>query len=152
MQKSKLILLLSAAFAVGIVLGGYLFARTQSRSVLALRHCDGTCLQANELLGLLASVGIQRFSSVIPRVIKETDKTIVVEHPQPQARIHYLIIPKKDIKNLGQLSDDDNAYLIDMFRVSQEVIEEQKLTSYKLCSNGPAYQTMTYLHFHLVAQ
>ena len=152
MRKSKLILLLSAAFAVGIVLGGYLFARTQPRSVLTLSRCNGTCLQANELLGLMASVGIERFSSVIPKVIKETDKTIVIVHPLPEARLHYLIIPKKDIKNLGELSDGDNEYLIDMFKVTQEVIREQKLTGYKLFSNGPAYQSMTYLHFHLMAQ
>lgn len=137
MKKTKLVLLLGAAFLLGIVLGGYLFARTQPRSFLALNRCAGTCLKANELWGLLASVGIQRLSAVLPGVIAETDKTIVIEHPYPHARIHYLIIPKKDIKNVADVSESDNEYLLDAFRVAGQIVRDQKLTSYKLSTNGP---------------
>src|SRR6266446_2418373 len=93
---------MSAALALGVILGGYLFADTRPRSFLALSKCGGTCLNANELLGLLTSVGVQRFPAPVPSVVKETDKTIVIEHPSPQARIHYLVIPKRDIKNVGE--------------------------------------------------
>jgi hypothetical protein len=99
-----LVLLLLITLVTGIILGGYLFSNTRPRSVLALNKCAGTCLQSKELLGLLTSVGIQNFPSLLPSVVKETDKTIVIEHPNPQARIHYLLIPKRDIKNLGELS------------------------------------------------
>jgi histidine triad (HIT) family protein len=139
------------AFLVGVTLGGYLFSDTRPRSFLALNRCDGTCLQTNELLGLLASVGVQRFSGLAPKVLKETDKTIVIEHPSPTARIHYLVIPKKDIKNVAELSDADNEYLIDAFKVAREIIKEQNLTDYRLTTNGPGFQTATYLHFHLTA-
>ena len=151
MTKLKIILLILATLVVGVTLGGYLFADTRPRSVLALNKCEGTCLQANELLGLLASVGIQRFPALAPSVIKETDKTIVIEHPSPQARIHYLVIPKKDFKNIGDLSDADSEYLIDVFKVVQEIIKERNLTNYRLITNGPGYQGVTYLHFHLMA-
>jgi len=138
-------------FVIGVIVGGYLFANTRPRSVLALNNCAGTCLRSNELLGLLTSVGIQRFPALVPSVIKETDKTIVIEHPSPQARIHYLVIPKRDIKNLGELSDADGEYLIDAFKVSREIIKEKNLTDYRLTTNGPGYQTVTYMHFHLTA-
>jgi histidine triad (HIT) family protein len=140
-----------AALILGVVLGGYLFANTRPRSFLALNNCERTCFQANELLGLLTSVGIQRFPRLIPRVVKETDKTIVIEHPSPQARLHYLVIPKRDLKNIAEFSDSDNEYLIDAFKVAREIIKEKNLTDYRLTTNGPGYQTATYLHFHLTA-
>lgn len=150
-MKLKISILMLIAFLVGVTLGGYLFSDTRPRSFLALNRCDGTCLQTNELLGLLASVGVQRFSGLAPKVLKETDKTIVIEHPSPTARIHYLVIPKKDIKNIAELSDADNEYLIDAFKVAREIIKEQNLTDYRLIANGPGFQTATYLHFHLTA-
>lgn len=151
MTKLKLILLLLVTLVIGVILGGYLFSDTRPRSFLALNKCSGTCLQANEFLGLLTSVGLQGFPALVPHVVKETDKTIVIEHPSPQARIHYLVIPKKDIKNIGELSDADGAYLIDAFKVAQEIIKEKNLTDYRLTTNGPGYQGVTYLHFHLMA-
>jgi hypothetical protein len=99
-----------ASLVVGVILGGYLFSDTQPRSFLALNRCEGTCLQANELLGLAASVGVQKLSALAPSVVKETDKTIVINHPSPQARLHYLVIPKRDLKNIAEFSDADGEY------------------------------------------
>src|SRR5215208_314940 len=110
-KKLKTVLFAAGLLLAGIIIGGYLFARTQSRSFLALHKCEQTCLRPNELAGLIASVGIQRFPSFIPSVVMETDKTIVIEHPSPQARLHYLIVPKKDIKNIAEASEDDKEYL-----------------------------------------
>ena len=151
MTKLRIVVLMLAALVIGVMLGGYLFANTRPRSFLALNKCEGTCLQANELLGLLTSVGIQRFQALVPSVVKETDKTIVIESPNPQARIHYLVIPKKDIKNIGELSDADSEYLIDAFKVVGEIVRQKNLTDYRLATNGPGYQSVTYLHFHLTA-
>ncbi|MDQ6652869.1 MAG: HIT domain-containing protein [Acidobacteriota bacterium] len=150
MTRRKVVLLMIGAVLVGIILGGYLFSDTRPRSFLALNNCKGTCLQQTELLGLLTSVGIQRFSRLAPSVVKETDKTIVVKHPSPQARVHYLVIPKKDIKNIGELSDSDREYLVDSFSVVGEMVREEKLIDYRVVTNGPGYQGVTYLHFHLI--
>lgn len=152
MKNAKTPLLMLVALSIGITLGGYLFSDTQARSFLAVNNCGGTCYQPNELLGLLTSVGVQRFSSIFPGVVKETDKTIVIEHPAPEARIHYLVIPKKDIKNIGELSDADRESLIDAFRVVAELIKENGLMNYRVTTNGPGYQASTYLHFHLTAR
>lgn len=151
MTKLKIIVLMLVTLVIGVTLGGYLFSDTRPRSFLALNKCEGTCFQASELLGLLTSVGVQKFSALAPSVIKETDKTIVIEHPSPQARIHYLVIPKRDIKNIGELSDADGEYLIDAFKVTREIVKEKNLADYRLTTNGPGYQGVTYLHFHLTA-
>ena len=150
MKRRKVVLLMIGAVLIGIILGGYLFADTRPRSFLALNNCKATCLQQSDLLGLLLSVGIQRFSALTPSVVKETDKTIVIEHSSPQARIHYLVIPKKDIKNVGELSDSDREYLVDLFSVVGEIVREKKLVDYRLVTNGPGYQGVSYLHFHLI--
>ena len=151
MKRLRIAALMLAALLVGVILGGYLFSDTRPRSFLALNKCEGTCLQANELLGLAASVGVQKFSALAPSVVKETDKTIVIEHPGPQARIHYLVIPKKDMKNIADLSDADGEYLLDAFKVAGKIIREKNLTNYRITTNGPGYQSATYLHFHLTA-
>ena len=150
-RRIKTILLVLLIFSVGVVCGGYLFAASQPRSFLAVGRCEGTCLQPNELVGLVASVGIQRFPGLIPSVVKETDKTIAIVHPSPNARTHFVVIPKRDIKNIGQLSEADRDFLVDMYGVSRQLIDENGLVNYQLIANGPGYQTATYLHFHLIA-
>jgi histidine triad (HIT) family protein len=152
MTRIRTTLLMLLALSIGITVGGYIFSDTQPRSFLALNKCGGTCYQPNELIGLLTSVGIQKLPALIPAVVRETDKTIVIEHPSPQARIHYLVFPKKDIKNIGELSDADRESLIDAFRVVAELIKENNLVNYRVTTNGPGYQAVTYFHFHLTAR
>jgi len=152
MKNIKIILLVAAALLLGVILGGYLFSDTRARSFLALNKCEGKCLQPTELVGLLASVGIHKFTALVPSVVKETDKTIVIEHPSPQGRIHYVVITKRDIKNMGELSDSDAEYLADVFKVMSEIIREKNLVDYQVITNGPGYQSVSYLHFHLTAR
>jgi histidine triad (HIT) family protein len=151
MSRLKIFILIVVALIVGVILGGYLFSDSRPRSFLALHDCGGTCFQANELAGLMVSVGIQKFSALAPSVVKETDKTLVIKHPSPEARIHYLVIPKRDIKNIAGVSDADADYLLDAIKVSGEIIREKNLTNYRLITNGPGYQGVTYLHFHLMS-
>lgn len=152
MSKPKIICLVIVGFVVGMVVGGYLFRGVLPRSFLALDQCQGTCLQSNELLGLLASAGIQNLDGVVPFVAKETDKTLVLNHPFPQKRIHYVVIPKKDIKDIGSLTPEDQVYLQDAFATMATMIKEQDLTNYRIITNGPGYQQATRLHFHLLSE
>lgn len=151
MTKIKLAVLMLSVLGLGVILGGYLFSDTRPRSFLALNRCEGTCLQANELLGLATSVGLQRFSALAPAVVKETDKTIVLDFPGPHAGVHYLLVPKKDLRNIADVSNADREYLLDTLKVAGEIIREKSLTNYVLATNGPGYQGVTYLHFHLTA-
>jgi hypothetical protein len=151
MKKIGMVFLVLLSIGVGILIGGYLFSQSQPRSILTIDHCED-CLTREEFLGLAASVGIHKFPRLIPLMIFETDKTVVIQHPFSGRRIHYLIIPKKDIKNIGEISGSDTPYLIDAFLVARRIIEEKKLSKYRLLTNGPGFQDVTYLHFHLVAE
>lgn len=137
---------------VGVAIGAYLFRDTQPRSFLAIDRCKNNCLSRKELLGLLGSVGVQRAGWTIPNVVFETELSVAIAHPLPTAPIHYVIIPKKDIRNIGELSPDDQRYVIDAYAVAQKLIEREKLEKYKFSTLGPGWQDVTYLHFHLTAE
>ena len=151
MKKFKIIFLVLISICVGILIGGYLFSQSQPRSFLAINRCQN-CLTHEDLLGLLASVQIQKFSGLMPFKVFETDKTVVIKLPFSSHRIHYVIIPKKDIKNIGEISETNAQYLTDVFFVARWIIEREKLSKYTFYTNGPGSQDVTYLHFHLVAE
>ena len=150
MSRSRVALVAVASFAVGIVAGGNLFSETQPRSIISLRHCD-RCLSPAELAGLLASVAIQKFPGVVPFVVVETDRTIALRYPMGTG-FHFVIIPKKDLKDIGDISEANAAYLTDAYLVARHLIEKHKLYKYSLATNGPGYQSVAYLHFHLTSQ
>lgn len=146
------IFLFLIAVTIGGLIGGYVFRDVQPRAILAIDQCDEHCLRPNDLVGLLTSAGIQNVPGLLPKALIETDKTIAIKHPFPQAPIHYLIFPKRDIRNIGELSDYDEAYLLDAFSVISTLIRRDHLENYKLVSNGPENQISSYLHFHLMAE
>lgn len=140
------------AFLGGVALGGYLFAQSQPRSFLALKDCGKSCYRENELVGLLVSAGIQRAPGLIPKVLKETDKCVAIAYPYPGRHFHAIIFPKKDIKNIADVSFEDAPYVMDCIDVIRSLIVEHHLRYYRLYANGPGYQDVTYLHFHLISK
>ncbi len=152
MNKLKMLFLVLLSMATGILLGAYLFSQSQPRSILSINYCQN-CLSRADFLGLIGSVGIQRFPGLIPAVAFETDKTVAMKLPSSAAeRIHYVIIPKKDIKNIGEISEANGEYILDAYLVARKIIEKEKLTKYRFFTNGPDFQDVTYLHFHLIAE
>lgn len=151
MSKTKSTFLCGLLLLVGILIGAYLFKDTRPRAFLEIPNCTTACMSKSELIGLLTSVGIQKIPAIIP-IVKETDKVIAIKSPQPLARINYIILPKKDIKDLGDLSPSDREYIDATFLVISELIRENNLKDYKVLSNGPELQVTNYLHFHLLAE
>jgi len=149
-STGRLLITTAVSLLIGIAVGGYLFAKSQPRSVLALNRCD-QCLSPADLAGLLASAGVQRLGGHLPFVVLETDKSLVLQYPFAAHHRHYVILPKKDIKNLGEVSAENAPDVLDLLYAARYLIERNKLRNYRLYSNGPAGQAVTYLHFHLVA-
>ena len=142
---------LLGSFASGLLIGWWLFSDSRPRQLITFRRRSHASSR-EELLGLLASVGVQKLTRLIPGIILETDKTIVFKHPRPKYRIHYIFAPKKDIKDISDFSEDDREYLSDLFATISTVINQENIQDYKLWSNGPGKQDVTYLHFHLGAK
>ena len=142
---------LLCSFVVGLLIGWWLFSDSRSRQLITFRRRSHASAR-EELLGILASIGVRKLTGLIPGIILETDKTIVFKHPWPKYRIHYIIAPKKDIKDISDFSEDDKEYLNDLFAALSTVINQENIQDYKLWSNGPGKQDVTYLHFHLGAK
>ena len=137
-------------FLAGLMTGRLLFADSLPRQLLSL-HLTTRGWDANQIAGLFASVAVRKAPWLIPKVILETDKTLVFEHPRPRFKTHYMFVPKKDIKNIGELTIEDMIYLTDLFATLATVIQSRHLSDYRLWTNGPGKQDVAYLHFHLGA-
>ena len=139
--------------SVGIIIGSGFFNSIQPRALLAWRTClNASCLRPNEVTGLMAAVGIKFAPNQLPLVVRETSYTIAFRDPLAPLEKHYIIVPKKDIKNIGELDATDQVYLTDAFAVMQDLIKTEHLTKYLIRTNGPGYQDVAYLHFHLESE
>jgi len=139
-----------AALILGVLIGGYLFSDTKARSVLSLQNCE-RCFGSSEALGLVLSTGVQLSPGLVPNIVGESDKTLVIEHPFPSSQVHLVFIPKKDIQDVGDLTEEDQAYISDIFFQIAKVVQEKNLKDYQIVTNGPDRQGVNYLHFHLLA-
>lgn len=147
MKRWRIVLVSLFSALVGLVAGGILFSHSQPRSFIALKSCEN-CASPADLAGLLASVGIQQLPGALPLVEFQTDKTIAFKLPVSYG-FHYVIVPRKDLKDFGDVSRENAAYMVDAFLVIRHLIEKNHLSRYSVCTNGPGYQRVRYLHFHL---
>ena len=152
MSKFTLVLLLIITILIGIIIGGYLFSGSIPRQFLSVNSCGDSCFKTNELAGLLTSIGVQNIGGKLPYVVYETDKTLVfdIQYPYPPDKIHYTVMPKKDIKDVSQFTEEDKEYLDDAYAVIGKIVRDNNYTKYRVITNGAGYQEVAYLHFHLV--
>jgi len=150
MLRSRVLIGAALIFFAGLTTGGYLFANSQPRSFLAVTNCVA-CYRPNDLAGLLVSAGIQRTPQVLPHVVKESNRCIAIEHPFPRMRTHFVVFPKKDIRNIADVTPADEPYVLDCLGVIRALVVENGLRNYRVFTNGPDLQDVTYLHFHLVS-
>ena len=58
-------------------------------------------------------------------IIFEDDTCIIIEDISPQAPIHYLAIPKREIKGISDLSDTDRVIDHRMIAIKNEMSKEE---------------------------
>ena len=88
------------------------------------------------------------------RIIKETDELIVIDNIAPKTPIHYLVIPKKHIKDINSLEQEDALLVGNMVLMMQELSKElQGSQDFRLVVNNglDAGQSVFHLHFHFLA-
>ena len=141
-----------ALFFAGLACGGYLFDESIPRSFLALGDCADRCYKPNELAGLIASAAILRAPFTIPQVLLESDTCLAIRHPKPEARVHYVLFPKHDTRNITTMTEQDAPFVLGCFALARELVRRDKPQNWRLLTNGPVLQDVTYLHFHLVGR
>jgi histidine triad (HIT) family protein len=98
------------------------------------------------------------FTRIIDREIPakiqyEDEKYIVIHDIQPQAPVHVLVIPKKVIPTLNDLTEGDRELVGGMFLVAKRVMSELGHADYRTvfnCGRG-AQQSVFHIHLHALA-
>jgi diadenosine tetraphosphate (Ap4A) HIT family hydrolase len=136
----------------GVACGGYLFSKSEPRSILEVASCKNRCYKPNEVAGLIMSAAILRAPFLIPNIVQESDTCLAIRHPIPWGRIHYVLFPKQDIRNITTLTSADTPYVLGCFAMIRDLVLRDKLDAYRVYTNGPGYQEVAYLHFHIIAK
>ena len=88
------------------------------------------------------------------RIAYEDDRVLAFHDVNPQAPIHVLVVPKKEIARVTETTTDDEALLGHLIFVSQTVAKELGLhaTGFRIViNNGPdGGESVPHLHVHLL--
>jgi histidine triad (HIT) family protein len=92
----------------------------------------------------------------IPATIEfESDTLIVIRDINPQAPFHCLIIPKKTIRSIQEITQDDAGLLLQMVQAAKALAREHGFDQdgYRLVMNCEDWggQTVYQLHMHMLA-
>ena len=92
----------------------------------------------------------------IPSNIAYEDDQIICFHDlAPQAPVHVLVIPKKHIESLDDLTDEDGELIAHLMLKIKDIAAELGLENgYRVVSNNgeDAFQTVKHLHFHILGK
>ena len=100
------------------------------------------------------------FTKIINReipadIVYEDAQCLAFEDANPQAPTHLLIIPKKEIKSLDDISAEDESLLGHLQLVIRDLAREFELIAggYRVITNcgAGAGQTVFHLHYHLLS-
>ena len=88
-------------------------------------------------------------------VIFENEKLLAFRDISPQAPVHFLVIPKKHISTLNDLSKEDAALIGEMTLAAQLIMTQEGLAEkgYRLVMNcnEDGGQTVFHIHMHSLA-
>ena len=87
-------------------------------------------------------------------IIYEDEQCLAFHDVAPQAPVHILVIPKKEIASIEHLEGDDKELIGHLFLIIQKIARQQGLAEdgYRVicnCGEGGG-QTVFHLHYHLI--
>lgn len=112
-------------------------------------------LARSSIGGLVISWIFAHLSFAIPvKRLRETETLVAFFHPKPAYPLHILLVPKRAIDSLSDLTPDDADFLADLVQAVQSLVAEFGLeqAGYRLIANGGKYQDVAQLHFHLISE
>jgi histidine triad (HIT) family protein len=92
-------------------------------------------------------------SGKVPSDIVYQDETVMAfKDIHPKAPVHVLIIPKKHISSMLEITKEDLPVIAHMMEVANIVAKQQGINAYKLVINngGDVGQAVMHLHMHLL--
>ena len=99
------------------------------------------------------------FSKIVAKqipaiIVFEDDRALAFCDINPQAPVHILVLPKKDIANVGEATTGDEALLGHLLTVAANIARQEGIdsTGYRLVINKgrDAGESVPHLHVHLL--
>jgi diadenosine tetraphosphate (Ap4A) HIT family hydrolase len=115
-------------------------------------HACSECWRPADVAGLAASVLVQNDPAWLPSVLAETEACVAVQHPRPEGRLHAVLLPKRDVRNVLEITAADQPFVFGCLALGRKLAEDAAARNWRLVTNGPHLQHVTYLHFHLIAK
>lgn len=81
--------------------------------------------------------------------VYEDDEVLAFRDINPVAPVHILVIPKKEIVNLYDATDDDTVLLGKLMLAAKKVAKLEGLDDFRLVINNGAGAGQTVFHIHL---
>ncbi|MFZ5954018.1 MAG: HIT domain-containing protein [Candidatus Dependentiae bacterium] len=90
--------------------------------------------------------------SLPSQIVAETDDILVIKDIAPKAPIHYLLLPKKHLKDLRELTPDDSKLAGNLLLMAA-LLAEKENTGFRLVVNNgeDAGQIVFHAHVHFLA-
>ncbi len=79
----------------------------------------------------------------------QDDQVMVIKDIHPQAPVHWIIMPKAHVP---ELVDAAPALVSHMMTIAKKIIQEQKITGYRLVNNGRGAAMIDHLHVHVMGK
>ncbi len=82
------------------------------------------------------------------------DESVYAFHDiDPQAPVHFLVIPKTHIQSCGEITPENAGVVAHCFEVITKVTKEMGITDFRVVSNcgQQAGQSVPHLHFHVLS-
>lgn len=85
--------------------------------------------------------------------VYEDDQVFAFKDIDPQAPVHFLVIPKAHIASCGEITPENSAVVAHAFEVISKVTREMGITDFRVVSNcgEQAGQSVRHLHFHVLS-
>lgn len=88
-------------------------------------------------------------------LIYEDDQVIAFKDINPQAPVHYLVIPKEHIKSADYITEENKGLIGHIIFVVSKIAKEEGLEDgYRIINNcgGDGGQTVDHIHFHVLGK
>lgn len=99
------------------------------------------------------------FTKIINReipasIVYENDKVLAFKDINPQAPIHILVIPKKEIPTINDIKEEDRELIGEMYLAIAKIAKDLGIDKegYRVITNCNEYggQEVFHIHFHLL--
>ena len=87
--------------------------------------------------------------------VYEDDKVLAFNDIDPQAPVHFLVIPKQHIKSSAEITEENSSIVAHIFEVIAKIAAQKGISEkgFRVVTNcgEDGGQTVGHLHFHILA-